>query len=144
MLNNMDKAWQLADDLRKFADFIEVHSHELPDVSIDLRSYVWDWALAEDGDVPKTIALAMRAGMKRADKVTKEYTDGYFRLFLHFGSLEYKVICNREDVCTRRVTGTEMVTQKIAPEGKWTEETVEQDIVEWDCNPLLEIANDRD
>jgi len=37
-----------------------------------------------------------------------------------------------------------MVTKQIAPEGKWTEETVEEDIVEWDCNPLLEIANDRD
>ena len=115
------KVFQLAEDLRKFADFVEIHGDELPDVNIDLRSYVWEWSIPEDDDVPKTIALAMRAGLKQADKVTKEYTDNYFRLFLHFGSLEYKVICNREDVCTRRVTGTEMVTQKIAPEGMWIE-----------------------
>jgi hypothetical protein len=139
-----DKALQLADDLHKFADFVEVRGDELPDISIDLRSYVWDWALPERDDVPKAIALAMRAGMKKADKVTKEYTDNYFRLFLHFGSLEYKVICNRDDVCTKRVTGSEMVTKQIPPDGKWTEETVEQDIVEWDCNPLLDIATDRD
>ena len=142
------KTFQLATDLRDFADFIEEHGPILPDVTVDCRSYLWNFTLAENeatrNDVPASIALVMRAGVNSADAVKKEYSDDYFRLFVHFGKLIYKVVCNREEVCTKRVVGTETVTKSIPPKGKWTEETVTQDIVEWDCNPLLAVVGDRD
>ena len=138
------KTFQLASDLRNFADFIEEHGLILPDITVDCRSYLWNYTMPEEGDVPASIALAMRAGMKSADTVKKEYSDDYFRLFVHFGKLIYKVVCNREEVCTKRVVGTETVTKQVPPKGEWTEETVTQDIVEWDCNPLLAVVGDRD
>jgi len=138
------KTFQLAADLRDFADFIEEHGLILPDITVDMRSYLWSYTLTEGEHVPETVALAMRAGVKDADDVKKDYSDDYFRLFLHFGKLIYKVVCNREEVCTRRVVGTEQVTKQVPPKGDWVEETVTQDIVEWDCNPLLAIATDRE
>tara|TARA_Y100001951_G_scaffold93860_1_gene89852 strand:+ start:184 stop:609 length:426 start_codon:yes stop_codon:yes gene_type:complete len=134
-------AFQMVDDLRDFANFVEEHGPDLPDVTVELRSWVWGYDA--DDSVPLSVALAMRAGVKTADKVTKEYTDDYFRMFLKFGKLEYRVICNRDEVCEKNVIGTKTVTKKIPPKGNWTEEEVEEDIVEWVCNPLLAIASDR-
>lgn len=136
---NIDKAYKLAEDLRSFADFLDQHGEELPHVSVDVASHVWGYS---GESVPESVALAMRAGLKGAGAVEKEYSDNYFRLYLSFGSLKYKIVCNRDEVCERKVIGTEIVTKSVAPEGKWTEQEVEQDIVEWVCNPLLSVATD--
>ena len=138
---NPDEAGELAYDLRKFADFLDIHAEELPKVQVDVASYVWDYNGSGD-DVPQSVALAMRAGLKDADKVEKEYSDNYFRMYMSFGALKYKIVCNRDEVCERKVLGTEMVTKSVPPEGKWVEKEVEQEIVEWVCNPLLAIATD--
>jgi hypothetical protein len=139
------KTFQLVEDLRDFADFVEEHGPDLPNVTVELRSWIWGYDLHNgEDDIPKAVALAMRAGMKNANDVTKEYSDDYFRLYLKFGKLEYKVVCNRDAVCVKNVIGTEMVTKRVPPEGDWTEETVEEDIVEWKCNPLLAIATDHE
>lgn len=134
------KTFQLVEDLRDFADFVEEHGPSLPDVTVELRSWAWGW----DGttDVPKTMALAMRAGVKGAQKVTKEYSEDYFRMYMDFGKLQYRVVCNRDEVCVKNVIGTEMVTERVPPVGDWTEQTVEKDIVEWVCNPLLAVVED--
>ena len=55
--------------------------------------------------------------------------------------VRYKIVCNREEVCEKHVVGTEKVTKKVAPPGEWTEEEVEQDIIEWKCNPLLAVVD---
>ena len=137
-----DKRWTLANDLRQFADFLDDHGQDIPDVNIDVSSRVWSWTDA--GDVPTAIALALRAGMKGADEVTKEYSDDYFRLYLSFGDLEYRVSCDRDEVCERTVVGTETVMEPVPPEGDWTEKAVEKEIVKWVCNPLLAAAKDVD
>jgi hypothetical protein len=138
---NPDEAGELAYDLRKFADFLDIHAEELPKVQVEVASYVWDYNGSGD-DVPQSVALAMRAGLKGADKVEKEYSDNYFRMYMSFGALKYKIVCNRDEVCTKSVVGTEMVTERVPPPGDWTEQTVEKDVVEWVCNPLLAIATD--
>ena len=139
---NNDKTWQLVNDLRKFADFVETHGAELPDIGVDLRSRLWSWD--DDDDVPAAVAATLRAGIKDADEVTKDYGTSNFSLHLEFGELQYSVVCNRDEVCERTVVGTEMVTEDVPPVGEWTTETVERDIVEWVCNPLLAIAKDVD
>jgi molybdate-binding protein len=135
-----NKAGELAYELRRFADFLDIHAEELPRVNVDITSHVWGYM--EEQSVPESVALAMRAGLKDADTVEKEYADNYFRMYLSFGALKYKIVCNRDEVCERKVVGTEMVTEKVAPAGEWTEQTVEKDVVEWVCNPLLAIATD--
>ena len=137
------KTFQLVEDLRDFADFVEEHGPQLPGVSVELRSWIWGYEVADQG-VPEGVALALRAGIKSADEVTKEYSDDYFRLYLRFGKLQYRVVCNREEVCEKNVIGTKTVTKKMPPEGDWTEQEVEEEIVEWVCNPLLAIATDKE
>ena len=137
-----NKRTELASNLREFADFLDNHGQDIPDVTVDVSSRVWSWTSA--GDVPTAIALALRAGMKGADEVTKEYSDNYFRLYLSFGGLQYRVLCDRDEVCERTVVGTETVMESVPPEGEWTEQAVEKDIVEWVCNPLLAAAKDVD
>ena len=137
-----NKRTELASNLREFADFLDNHGQDIPDVTVDVSSRVWSWTSA--GDVPTAIALALRAGMKGADEVTKEYSDNYFRLYLSFGELQYRVLCDREEVCERTVVGTETVMESVPPEGEWTEQAVEKDVVEWVCNPLLAAAKDVD
>ena len=137
-----NKRTELASNLREFADFLDDYGHDVPDVNVDVSSRVWSWTSA--GDVPTAIALALRAGMKGADEVTKEYSDNYFRLYLSFGELQYRVLCDREEVCERTVVGTETVMESVPPEGEWTEKEVEKDVVEWVCNPLLAAAKDVD
>ena len=139
------KAFCLADNLRSFAEFIDEHAASLPeDITIDCYTYVWDWD--QDASVPEVLAKAMRAGVKGATKIEKDGNGSYFKLFMEFGNkhpLEYRLTCNRDEVCTKRVVGTERVTKKIPPEGDWTEKEVDQDIVEWDCNPLLAVVIDK-
>ena len=49
----------------------------------------------------------------------------------------YSITVKREAVCTRRVVGTETVTLP-AVEAQ-PERTVEREIVEWDCEPVLAV-----
>ena len=139
------QTFQLVEDLRDFANFVEEHGSDLPKVTVELRSWIWGYDLdnGEEG-IPKAVALTMRAGMKSTHDVTKEYSDDYFRLYIKFGELQYKVVCNRDAVCVKNVIGTKTVTQRMPPEGEWTDQIITQDIVEWKCNPLLAIATDHE
>ena len=35
------KTFQLVEDLRDFADFVEEHGPQLPSVNVELRSWIW-------------------------------------------------------------------------------------------------------
>jgi len=139
-----EKAIGMAEDLRKVAGFIEEQFSRVPDMDVEITSYVgfgWDES-AED--VPAIVAETVLAGLAEGASVRKDYGSSYFRAFLGFGELEYRVICERDAVCTRRVIGTQMVTKSMPPEGEWTEKEVEEDVVEWDCHPLLAAAKETD
>ena len=139
-----EKAIEMVEDLRKVADFIEKQFSQVPDIDVEITSYVgfgWDES-AED--IPAIIADTVLAGLAEGASVRKDYGSSYFRAFLGFGELEYRVICERDAVCTRRVIGTQMVTKSVPPEGEWTEKEVEEDVVEWDCHPLLAAAKETD
>ena len=137
-----EKAKQMAADLRKVAGFVEERFTMLPDMDVEITSYVgfgWDES-AEN--IPAIIAETVLAGLAEGATVRKDYGSSYFRVYLGFGDVEYKVVCERDQVCTRRVVGTETVTKSVPPEGDWTEQEVEQDIVEWDCHPLLAASKE--
>ena len=143
------RAFHLAENLRSFADFVDEHAPVLPEsIAVDCYSYVWDWQMETDADgveetIPAVIARAMRAGIKGSDKIRKEYSDSFFRLYMDFGSkvkIQYKIVCNRDEVCEKHVVGTEVVTEKVPPEGEWIEKEVTKEIVEWKCSPLLAVV----
>jgi hypothetical protein len=139
-----EKAIGMAEDLRKVAGFIEEQYSRVPDIDVEITSYVgfgWDKS-AED--IPAIIADTVLAGLAEGASVRKDYGSSYFRAYLGFGGLEYRVTCERDAVCTRRVIGTQMVTKSVPPEGVWTEKEVEEDVVEWDCHPLLAAAKETD
>ena len=139
-----EKAIGMAEDLRKVAGFIEEQFSQIPDMDVAITSYVgfgWDES-AEN--IPAIIADTVLAGLAEGASVRKDYGSSYFRAYLGFGELEYRVICERDAVCTRRVIGTQMVTKSMPPEGEWTEKEVQEDVVEWDCHPLLAAAKETD
>ena len=129
----------LADDLHRFANFVELRYHMLPD-GLKAQPYTWVWGW--DGeDVPEVMASAARAGLGQADEVKKDYRGTTMNLTLHFGKLVYTIHCERDKVCVKRVVGTKMVKKQV-PVGGYEEQEVEEDVVEWDCHPLLAAAND--
>ncbi len=137
------KAEELADDLHKLANLFAIYSEDLPDsVSVTINSYLWSWR--SDLPVPEILASTMRAGLKVGAEVTKIYDDDRFRLNIKMPNdqITYQVSAERDKVCTRRVTGTEMVEKDVPPEGDWTKKMVERDVVEWDCHPLLAVTKD--
>ena len=135
-----DRADQLVCDLRKFATFIEEWWHDLPnDLEISPKSWLWTWQV---DDVPEVLRLAVRAALKSGAVIEKDPSDNYFTAALKFGELEYEIICKRDEVCTAKVVGTETVTRRVPPDGEWTEQEVEQDVVEWECHPLLAPAKE--
>ena len=135
-----DRADQLVGDLRKFATFLEEWWSYLPDdLDVGITSHLWGWDVE---DVPDAMIEAVRAGLKGGAEIRKDYQHSYFRVYLTFGELEYKIVCDRDQVCTKKVVGTETVTKKVPPDGEWTEEEVEQDVVEWECHPLLAPAKE--
>lgn len=134
-----DDATKMAKDLRAFATFLEERGEDLPDnVKVAPYSWVWGWS---DVDVPKTMASAARAGLGRADEVKKDYGSSTMNLDLVFGDLVFTIHCERDKVCVKRVVGTKTVKKQVAV-GGYEDKDVEEDIIEWDCHPLLASVND--
>ena len=65
-----------------------------------------------------------------------------FTLTFKFGKLNYSILCDREEVCERIVTGTEEVTESVAV--KWEEKTRTKETVKWKCHPLLAVVEGGD
>ena len=132
-----DKAIKVAEDLRRFADFIENSYHAIPaaGVGITAKTYLWDTSEAKD-----YFLTLVRAGngSEHVDDVRKVYTDKYFELHLTVGDLDYEVWCSRDVVCERKVLGTETVIESVAIE--FEDREIEKEIVEWECHPLLKSS----
>ena len=138
-------AWKLTENLREFADFVDDHHDLLPEeISIRPNSYVYNWSIStSNGEtVPDVITKAMRAGLQGTGKVKKNYRTDTFTLTFKFGKLNYNILCDREEVCERIVTGTEEVTESVAV--KWEDQTRTKETVTWKCHPLLAVVEGGD
>jgi hypothetical protein len=139
-----DKAKTLAKNMRKVALFIQDNHAEIPDhIDIELSTHLWSWA-KDTNDIPAQIGSAMRAALMTGADIKKEYSDNYFRCYLTFGidapKIIWRIVSERDDVCTKKIVGTKTVTKMVAPEGDWTEQEVTEDIVEWECHSLLKVG----
>lgn len=114
------------ESLRMLADFYETHPNcQMPDCGVF-------------GEMK----LDCLHGKDKMDELVKEFgecgtrkDEPFFLIEKKFGKMR---LIGREflaNVCTKKVTGTKKVMQKIATE--FEEKEVEEDIVEWECAGTL-------
>ncbi len=141
-MSDQEKIGPAIDAMRKGLDalaaWIAAHS-ELPvyqSQSSGASFYVRSYGLkVPHGDVVRAIADGARIG-----EVKKDESVGGEQLFVirsFGGGVELRFHAARDEVCVRRVVGTETV-QVPDPAAPLVE--VEREIVEWDCQPILAAA----
>ncbi len=117
--------------LQELVDFLEVNTEvKLPALDFPIYFFGSDKTTREEA---KKLARVFRT--------FKKSESGYY-LTLHkeFGSdVILRAVFIREAVCTKRVVGTRKVMKSIYPKSVVPAPVeVEEDIIEWDCPPLLQ------
>jgi hypothetical protein len=118
-----------AASLRLLADWYEAHpTVELPEHSLSVYSVH-----------SKEAARLLR----EAAPCTKRYQDTLFFIEKQFGTVKLSFVFYRNEVCTRRVVGVRTLPAVFVPaQPEHTLPPVVEEIVEWDCGPILEEAPD--
>lgn len=122
------------DALRRLADFVDDNDELFEKIDFDQQVHLGAWTHSN----PKRTLVEMAraaANDRFCVEVKKDYNGDFFSLFLDFDGAKIELWTNRKEVCERRVVGTQTVTKKVAIE--FEEQDVEEEIVEWDCHPLL-------
>lgn len=120
-MNDTDTRAAYTAGLRELATFLEQHP-EAPLPSDTLIVYLW----GEESFKPAVKALGA---------CEKKYSEYYVTVSRNFGPIKYGVQTSRETVCTKRVVGKKLVPERLVP--SYYEPEHEEEIVEWDCHPLL-------
>ncbi len=123
------------DALRRLADFVDDNEELFEKIDFTTQQiHLGKWS----HDDPKAvlIEIAKAAASDRSVEVKKVYNNSYFSLYLDFGGIKLEAWTTRETVCERRVVGTETTIKKVPVE--FEDQEVEEEIVEWDCHPLLQ------
>lgn len=106
--------------LRQLADFLEQHP-EVPEPNCQaMTAMIWQ-------DDAKA---ALRKAALALGSTEKKFSDSYVFLSRNFGSLNYQVMAFRNAVCRRLVVGLREVPEQVIP-------AHQQEIVEWECDPIL-------
>jgi hypothetical protein len=141
MSDNNELAAELAAGLRSVADMVEA-TPELASAFgiafLKMQAYV-GYAFE---DKPAALATFARAALRHGAKVEKKADDKWSSVDAKWGPVTVSAYTNRDEVCERVVTGTEVVTKKVpdpealalVPEVEVTEEV---ETFEWRCVPLL-------
>jgi hypothetical protein len=128
--------------LRALADMLAEHP-ELPvPIGVDLSVFIREEGEYTDPDlgewkVTKTEAEKL-AEVARAlpGRVEKEQDDSFVRVIKNLpGGVTYRALASRDEVCTRKVVGTETV--EVPDYERTPTKKVEREIVEWECEPIL-------
>jgi len=134
---NEEKRAELVQSLRDFADWIE----ETPEAILDSWGDVWVTFYGATKE--QVVALAQTPG-----KFTKRFSGGSMELERSFGSEEssrvrYMMSVPREQVCEAKVVGKKMVERRnYEAERAIPKIMVEEDVIEWECTPLLASAEE--
>lgn len=125
--------------LRALADLLEAHD-EMPlpygcGTSDEYASMKMSWYVQTK---ERVVALA-RILPGRLDKRVDDAMEHYgFELHGSLLGLHYLVNAPRAEMCTRKVVGHREVTKEVPTATETV--TVVEDIVEWECSPLLAEA----
>lgn len=131
-------AMEYAAGLREFADWVE-NNAELLDGSMSSGvSLLSNDPISIWGSSGETVAALARA-FGRAEK--NYDSDSLFYMRRSFGALPVEVYAGRETVCRKVVIGTKTVTREMPdPDAPKVTVTETEEIVEWECSPLLAKA----
>lgn len=144
-MTDMTPAQQMAAGLRALAALVDEHPDMAGDIDHTLNSLL-GMPMFNDNVTDQRARLVewARAGKQHGAKITKDAdSDDDFKLVVDFfGAVRIRILADREKVCEKVVTGTEVVTKKVkdpallaeVPEIEVTE-TVET--VKWRCSSLL-------
>jgi hypothetical protein len=126
-----EKAHRAAAGLRELADLLEANPEWAEGIEGEyLRACVGDWR----PDAAETFArMAKALGGNRV----KTADDNWFNIQRRFGPITVELYTQRETVCTKKVVGTRTVEK---PDPNAPKVRVEEDVVEWECNPLFAEA----
>lgn len=86
-------------------------------------------------DTKENAALHLRA----LGSCRKDYSDSLMYMRKSFGPITLQYLFDRDTVCVRRVVGQKKVEACVIPERVIHEHM--EDIVEWDCQPVLRTDN---
>ena len=138
---------ELTDALREVADWLERTWSRHLDMPVPMwsayyRADVRDWRprlgfYAHDRASFEATVRALADGAPKVGPVRKDvdtYDDDYLEATRQLGSVLVRVWTARENICVRRVVGTETVE---VPDPNAAMVEVERDVVEWDCSPVL-------
>lgn len=134
-----EAAEDLAHNLRKIADIVASQPEHLKmwrSIFSQLRYY----AVTEKEFTDATLAVMPYARRTEGGErgLSKDADRWYMRVHGYLGQLPITISSDRNLVCTKVVTGTETVTREIPdPDAPKITVTEEQEIVEWECPPLL-------
>jgi hypothetical protein len=118
----------LVADMRAAADLIESRADDLPKLHASASSYIWSGGGKEE---------AARIG-RVFGSFNKEVDDDHYRVAKSVGDFRISFVFKRDDVCTPRCVGKKIVRRAILEGLPALEyEDVEEDVVVWDCPPLL-------
>lgn len=120
----MDNELSKADSLRLIADWLDKH----PEFNESFWIQCNTWT-----SKPEEFTAYARA----LSPVSKRFGDAWAEISRYFGCIRVEININREAVCVKRVIGTRTVPERHYPAR--TEE-----IVEWDCGPLLSTVEETD
>jgi hypothetical protein len=128
----------IATGLRALADMIEANPQHA-----DLFRYTFSSINAFAADAAEIAEIARTARRHGAESKKDAKGDAYFTVKLHWGRrVQLHVNAHRDKVCERVVVGTREVTEEVPdPQALATVPTTTvtrtEDIVEWQCKPLL-------
>jgi len=138
-----EDAVETAKSLEEIAEFLVTNHEHIPEFDVYFTPWLSEWRFDHDKKLAeKAVKELALSALSFGWEVEKDYDSSHMRLALkpiHGGKVAFWV--ERETVCTKKVLGTETVTRKVAID--WEEEEVEQEIVEWECKPLLGIGNEK-
>lgn len=114
---------EFTDGLRALADWFDAHEE------VELPNYPdFNLCMNDTREIAAAVMLALKPCEKR-------YANTVFILGRNFGPIKVDFLFNRDTVCIRKVVGT-----KEIPETHVEAHTIparNEDIVEWDCVPVL-------
>ena len=121
--------------LRALADLLEQN----PDLEPPYHGFATDMLI-----IPRRGQRAVLAAWARAlpGRKQKDPVDNLYRLSGALRGLKLMVVCNREEVCEKRVLRTETVTETVpdpvyVAAAPLVERETELEIVEWVCTPSI-------
>jgi len=124
----VDQLWRIIRDLREMAGALELVANALP-AEVTVTPSYFPVVNFTCYDAP-TMARAVKwvgGGAKRS-------TDFLMHVEHTYGSLSVDVKGDRENVCRKVKVGTETVE---VPDPAAPPVTVERDVYEWECHPIL-------